>query len=92
MKLNLDKCHLTLNVKELTTFKIGNLRTKIPLRQKLLGINFDYKLNFTKPFENLCQKASRKLNGLASLAPFMTSSKIRALVNASFKSQFNYYP
>ena len=43
--------------------------TKNSLCKKLLGINFDYKLNFAKPIEDICQKALRKLNALARLAP-----------------------
>ena len=47
--------------------KIGNLHTKNSLYEKLLGINFDYKLNFAKNIEDICQKESRKLNALARL-------------------------
>ena len=64
---------------------------KDSLCQKLLGISFDYRLNLAKHFET-CQKSSRKLNGLARLEPYMTSSKLRTLMGAFFKPQFNYYP
>ena len=42
MEINPDKCQ------EQTTLKIGNLHIKNSLCEKLLGINFDYKLNFAK--------------------------------------------
>ena len=75
MKLNPDKCHLLLNTKEKTILKIINLHIKNSLCKEFLSINFDYMLNFTKHTEDICQKASRKLNAFARLAPYMTSSK-----------------
>ena len=56
----------------------------------MLGINFDYKLKFTNHFEEICKKASGKLNALGRIAPYMGSRKWRTLINAFFKSQFNY--
>lgn len=38
-------------------------------------MNFDYKLNFAKCIEGICQKTSRKLNALTKLALYMASSK-----------------
>ena len=75
-----------------TTLKIDNLPIKNFLRKNLLDINFDYKLNFTNCIEGACQKASRKLNAFAGLAPYMTSSKKHILTNDFPKSQFNYCP
>ena len=60
-----DKWHLLL---EQTTLKIGNLQIKNSLCEKLLGINFDYTLNFSKYTEDICQKPLRKINALARLA------------------------
>ena len=90
MKLNPDKCHLILSTKEQTTLKIDNLHIKNAFLDKLLCMNFDYKLNFTMHIEKICQKSWRKINGLASFAPYMTPSKRRILTNAFLKSQFNY--
>ena len=42
--------------------KIGNLSIKNCSGEKLLSINFDYKLNFEKHVESICQNASRKVN------------------------------
>ena len=53
-KLNPDKCHQLLNTKEKTTLKISNLHIKNSLCKKLLGTNFDYKLNFEKHSEDIC--------------------------------------
>ena len=58
----------------------------------MLGINFDYKLKFTNHIEDICKKASGKLNALARVALYMDIRKRRTLMNACFKSQFNYCP
>ena len=45
--------------------KNRQLHIKNCMCEKLLGINFDYKLNFAKHIEDICPTASRKLNALA---------------------------
>ena len=60
--------------------------------KKLLGVTIDNKLKFDKHVENICQKASRKLNAPARLVDYMDLSKRRILMNAFFNAQFNYYP
>ena len=92
MKLNTDKCRLLLNSQEPNTLKIGDLHINNSLSEKLLGITFDCKLKFNKHIEGICQKASQKLNALARLAPYMGTTKKHILMNAFFKSQFNYCP
>ena len=91
-KLHTDKCHVLLNSQGPNTIKIGNLCIKNSSCEKMLGINFDYKLKFTNHFDEICKKASRKLNALARIAPYMGIRKRRTLMNAFFKSQFNYCP
>ena len=90
MKLNTDKCHVLLNSQGPNTIKIGNLCIKNFSCEKMLGINFDYKLKFTNHIAEICKKASRRLNALARIAPYMGIRKLRTLVNAFFKLQFNY--
>ena len=92
MKLNTNKCHLLLNSQEPITLKIGDLHINNSLSEKLLGITFDYKLKFNKHIEDICQKASQKINALARLAPYMGTTKKRIIMNTFFKSQFNYCP
>ena len=52
MKLNTDKCQVLLNSQGPNTIKIGNLCIKNSSCEKMIGINFDHKLNsriiFTK--------------------------------------------
>ena len=92
MKLNTDKCHVLLNSQGPKTIKIGNLCIKNSSCEKMLGINFDYKLKFTNHIENICKKASQKINALDRIAPYMGICKRRTLMNAFFKSQFNCCP
>ena len=59
---------------------------------KLLGINLDKNLKFDIHVESICQKANRKLNALGRIVNYMELPKRRILMNAFFKSQFNYCP
>ena len=60
MKLNTDKCHVLLNSKEPNTIKIGNLCIKYSSCEKMLGINFLYKLKFAYQIDEICKKTLRK--------------------------------
>ena len=79
MKLNTDKCHPLLNSQEPNTLKKGELHISNSLSEKLLGITFDCKLKFNKHIEDICQKASQKINALARLAPYMGITKRRVI-------------
>ena len=76
MKLDTDKCHLVLNTQEPNTINIGNLHINNSINKKLLGITFDCKLN----------------GEVARLSLYMGTTKKYVLMNAFFKSQFNYCP
>ena len=90
MKLNTDKYHVLLNSHGSNTIKIENLCIKNSSYEKMLSINFDYKLKFTNHIDEISKKASWKSNALAKIPPYMGIRKRRTLVNAFFKSQFNY--
>ena len=90
MKLNTDKCHLLLNSQEPNTLKISDLHINNSLSEKLLGITFECKLKFNKHIEDVCQKASQKIN--ARLAQYIGTTKKRIIMNTFFKSQFSYCP
>ena len=92
MKANHDKCHLLLSTQEEANTQIANTTTKCSLSEKSLGIILDNQLKFDKHFENICQKASRKSNALATITNYMELTKRRILMNAFFKAQFNYCP
>ena len=92
MKSNPDKCHLIVSSNESINLKIGDFRTANSKREKLLGVCFDSELKFDYHISEICKKASRKINALARIAPFMSINKRRTLMNAFFTSQFNYCP
>ena len=90
MKSNADKCHLLVSTNGTVKIQVGNYNIANSKYEKLLGINFD--LNFDKHLSELCKKASRKMNALSRITPYMNVSKKRILMNAFFKSQFSYCP
>ena len=92
MNVNHDECHLLLSTQEEANIQIDNTTIKCSKSKKLLGIVLDNKLKFDKHVENICQKASKKLNALASVTNYIELHKRRILINAFFKAQFNYYP
>ena len=51
--------------------KLGNLCINNSAWEKFLGINFDYKLKFPNHIDEICNKASRNLNALARIAPYI---------------------
>ena len=92
MKLNTNKCHLLLNTQDQNFLKIRNFNIKNSFSEKLLGITFDCKLKFSNHIEDICKKSTRKLNALSRIVPYMDISRRKILMNAFFKSQFNYCP
>ena len=92
MKLNTDKCHLLLNRQDQNFLKIGNFNIKNSFSEKLLGITFDCKLKFSNLIEDICKKATRKLNARSRIVPYMDISIRKILMNVFFRSQFNYCP
>ena len=75
MKVNHDKCHLLLSTQEEANIQIANTTIKCSKSKKLLGIVLDNKLKFDKHVENICQKASKKLNALARVTNYMELHK-----------------
>ena len=74
MKANSDKSNLKMSCAEATTAMIDGLPIDSS-KTVLLGITIDHELKFENHVNNLCKKASLKLNALASVAPFMNVSK-----------------
>ena len=84
MKANKDKCHLFLRNKEKVTMKIGKAGIKSTNCEKLLGIKIDDKLTLNEHLNYIIDKASRKINALSRVAPYMNQSKERILMNLFF--------
>ena len=92
MKGNYDKCHLLLSTQENASIQVEHFTIKSSKAKKLLGINIDHKLKFDIHVQSIYQKANRKLNALGRITNYMELPQKRILMNAFFKSQFNYCP
>ena len=89
---NADKCHVLVNSKQKVCTKIGLYNIENSEQQKLLGDLIDNKLTFDKHINNLCAKASQRLNALCRVSSFMSTNKKRLVMKAFISSQFSYCP
>ena len=58
----------------------------------LLGVTIDSNLTFENHINNICKRASQKLNALARVAPYMNMQKRRIIMKSFVTSQFGYCP
>ena len=92
MKANADKCHLLLSLTNNLEANIDGTIIKCSDNEKLLGVTIDNKLKFEKHINNICGKASQKLNALARVSSYMDLPKRRLIMKAFINSQFGYCP
>ena len=92
MKANKDKYHLIDTSNEHVSMKLDNIEIENSNCERLLGVKIDSKLNFKEHLDGIIKKASRKINALSRIAPYMNIGKRRLLMNSFFASQFNYCP
>ena len=92
MKVNADKRHLLLSGNTKLISNIDNNLTESEKEQVLLGITIDSDLSFEEHINNLCKKASQKLNALARISGYMDIEKRRTLMKSFITSQFGYCP
>ena len=92
MKANTDKSHLLLSVDNNLTVKIDGNIIESEDEQVLLGVTIDSNLSFNKHVNNLCKKASAKLNALARISNYMDLPKRRIIMKSFITSQFSYCP
>ena len=60
--------------------------------QMLLGITIDSNLSFEEHINNLCKKASQKLNALARMAGYMDIQKRKSIMKSFITFQFGHCP
>ena len=92
MKVNTGKSHLLVSGNVRATAKIDNNDTGSEKEQVLLGITIDSNLTFENHINNICKRASQKLNALARVAPYMNMQKRRIIMKSFVTSQFGYCP
>ena len=83
---------LILNKKDEVIINLGKKKIKNSEYEKLLGIKVDTKLNFNEHLNDIISKASRKVNALSRVVPYMSLSKKKILMNSFFNSQSSYCP
>ena len=90
MTADANKCHLLLskNIKHVAC--INHIQIENNTSEKLLGVTIDSELKFDIHVNNLCKKATQKLNALARISGYMDSSKKRTRVKAFINSHFSY--
>ena len=86
MKANKDNCHLVIRNNEKVTMKIVNIEIENTSSEKLLGIIIDSKLDFIEDLEEIIKKASRKVNLLSQITPYVNLAKGKLLMNSFFTS------
>ena len=65
---------------------IGPFEIKNTNCEKLLGIKVNSRLNFNEHLDGIIKKASREINALSRITPFMNINKRRILMNSFFNS------
>ena len=90
MKVNTGKSHLLVSRNVRATAKIGNNYIESEKKQVLLGIMIDSNITFENHINNICKRASQKLNTQARFAPYMNMQKRRIIMKSFVTSQFRY--
>ena len=89
---NADKCHLLLSENIKHVAYINHIQIENNTSEKLLGVTIDSDLKFDIHINNLCKKATQKLNALARISGYMDSSKKITILKAFITSHFSYCP
>ena len=74
MKANKDKCHLASSNGHVS-MKLENIEIENSNCERLLGVMIDSKRNFKEHLDGIIKKASRKINALSRIAPYMNIGK-----------------
>ena len=92
MEANPHKCHFICSPSVKTNIMVENEQIRKSSSERLLGVFFDSKLTLQSHIDNICKKASQKLNAISRITPYMSFNKKSLAVNAFFMAQFNYCP
>ena len=98
MKSNNDKCHLIVpntNNKYYTNksfIYLDNEFLESENSVRLLGVDIDHNLDFSKHVEALLKKGNQKLHALMRISKYLTQDKLRLIMKTFIESQFNYCP
>ena len=92
MKANTEKNHLLLSGNNRLIANIDGNVIESEDNQILFGITIDSNLSFNKHINNLCKKASTKLNAFARISGYMDLPKHQVIKKSFITSQCGYCP
>ena len=92
MKANQDKCHFLSSLNINTKFSLPASILENSDSQKLLDVTTGRKLNFNEHATTLRDQASKKIQALARIFPYISQTQKQLLMNADFMSQFGHCP
>ena len=92
MIVNTGKDHLLVSENVRATAKIDNNYIESEREQVLLGLTIDSNLTFENYINNICKRASQKLNALARVVPYINMTKKVVIMKSFVTSQFGYCP
>ena len=87
-----DKSYLVVSGNVRAIAKIDNNYIESKKVPVLLGIAIDSDLTFERHINNICKRASKKLNVLARVVPYRNIQKRRIIMKSFVPPQFGYYP
>ena len=90
IKINTDKSHLSLPGNTKLTSNTDKNLIESEMKQELLRITIHSYLSFEEHVNNICKKASQKLNALTMIYSYMDIQKQTAIIKSFFTSQFSY--
>jgi hypothetical protein len=92
LKLISDKCQLLIAGSKVDTIfvNVGTSSILVSDCVKLLGVNIDNELKFTKHVKKLCAQANRKLTDISRYASFLSHDQLRSTIKGFVESQFKY--
>ena len=90
MKSNPDKYIFFCSTSKKVSLIAENKEINNSTHERLLGVKIDSKLSFNTHIDDICKKASLKLNALSRTTPHLDFKKETLLINSFFISQFNY--
>ena len=92
MKVNTGESHLLVSRNVRAIAKTDNNYIESEKEQVLSGITIDSNLTFENHINNICKRASHKLNAQARVVPYINMQKRRIIRKSLITSQFRYFP
>ena len=90
MTSNPEKCNFICSTGKKVSLIVENKEINNSPYDRLLEAKIDSKLSFNTHRDDICKKASLKLNTWSRKIPHLEFKKKKLLVSSFFMSQFNY--